>query len=332
MKFFFLCTFALGAFAVHPDVIERQRIIEEINNGDNTWTAGVNKKFANSTYDHVRQLCGVLPGGPVLPEREFTEEELNMPVPTAFDARTAWPKCKSLVELRDQSACGSCWAMGGIAAATDRVCIQTNGSIMDRLSAEDLVGCCRSCGQGCNGGYPSAVWSWFKETGVVTGGEYDNTDWCSAYSLKKCDHHCTGKYGPCPSAEYPTPACPHKCDSRSTYKVAFSADKHKFKTSYSVRGVEKIQQDLMTNGPGEVSFTVYADFEAYTGGVYQHKSGSQLGGHAVKFIGWGVDGGTPYWWVANSWNEDWGENGFFRIIRGKDECGIESAYVAGMYK
>lgn len=332
MKFLFLCTFAVGAFAVHPDVIERERIIEEINSGDNTWTAGVNKKFANSTYDHVRQLCGVLPGGPVLPEREFTEEELNMEVPTAFDARTAWPQCKSLVELRDQSACGSCWAMGGIAAATDRVCIQTNGSVMDRLSAEDLVGCCNSCGMGCNGGYPSAVWSWFKSEGVVTGGENGNTDWCSAYSLKKCDHHCTGKYGPCPSAEYPTPKCPRACDGASTYKVKFQADKHKFKTAYSVRGVEKIQQDLMTNGPGEVSFTVYADFEAYTGGVYEHKSGSQLGGHAVKFIGWGEDAGTPYWWVANSWNEDWGESGFFRIIRGKDECGIESGYVTGMYK
>jgi len=257
---------------------------------------------------------------------------LNVEVPDDFDARTAWPHCPSLTELRDQSACGSCWAMGGIAAATDRVCIQTNGTNKDRLSAEDLVGCCNSCGMGCNGGYPSAVWSWFKNTGVVTGGEYNNYTWCSAYSLKKCDHHCTGKYGPCPSAEYPTPKCPRSCDSQSSYKVSFSADKHKFKTAYSVRGVEKIQADLMANGPGEVSFTVYADFEAYTGGVYQHKSGSQLGGHAVKFIGWGVDAGTPYWWVANSWNEDWGENGFFRIIRGKDECGIESGYVTGMYK
>jgi cathepsin B len=88
----------------------------------------------------------------------------------------------------------------------------------------------------------------------------------------------------------------------------------------------------MTNGPGEVSFTVYADFEAYTGGVYEHKTGSQLGGHAVRFIGWGVDAGTPYWTVANSWNEDWGEKGFFRIVRGKNECGIEASYVTGMYK
>lgn len=326
----FLFLFAAGALAVHPDALERERIIKEINEGDNTWTAGVSDKFKDSTYDHVRSLCGVLPGGPELPEATHLEAEFE--VPTDFDSRTAWPKCTSIGELRDQSACGSCWAMGGIAAATDRLCIQTNGTIMDRLSAEDLVGCCNSCGMGCNGGYPSAVWNWFKKTGVVTGGENGDKSWCSAYSLKKCDHHCTGKYGPCPSAEYPTPKCPRACDSGTTYKPAFSADKHKFATAYSVRGVEKIQQDIMTNGPGEVSFTVYADFEAYTGGVYEHKTGSQLGGHAVRFVGWGVDAGTPYWTVANSWNEDWGEKGFFRIVRGKDECGIEASYVTGMYK
>ena len=41
-------------------------------------------------------------------------------------------------------------------------------------------------------------------------------------------------------------------------------------------------------------------------GVYQHVSGAPLGGHAVRLLGWGVEEGTPYWLVANSWNYDWG--------------------------
>jgi len=333
MKFLclFLCFLYVYA-AIHPDVLERMKIIEEVNNDPNLhWTAGVNEKFANSTFDHIRSLCGVLPGGPQLAERNFTKEELAMDIPDAFDARTQWSHCPSLFELRDQSACGSCWAMAGIAAATDRVCIATNGSVKDRLSAEDLLGCCAICGNGCNGGYPPSVWEWLVVVGVVTGGEFGNYSWCSSYSLEKCDHHCTGHYGPCPSTEYPTPKCPTKCDSKSRYPKTYKEDKHHFKGSYTTQGIERIQRDLMKYGPGEVSFTVYADFESYKSGVYEHKSGSMLGGHAVKLIGWGVDNGVPYWTIANSWNEDWGEKGFFRIIRGKDECGIEDSYVSGHY-
>jgi len=35
-----------------------------------------------------------------------------------------------------------------------------------------------------------------------------------------------------------------------------------------------------------------------------------------------VENNTPYWTVANSWNDDWGYKGFFKIKRGSDECGI----------
>lgn len=78
----------------------------------------------------------------------------------------------------------------------------------------------------------------------------------------------------------------------------------------------------MTNGPVEASFDVFEDFLAYKSGVYHHVTGKNLGGHSIKILGWGVDQGTPYWLVANSWNEDWGEKGFFRIKRGNNECGI----------
>lgn len=65
-------------------------------------------------------------------------------------------------------------------------------------------------------------------------------------------------------------------------------------------------------------------------GVYQHVTGAALGGHAIKILGWGVEEGTPYWLVANSWNTDWGNGGFFKILRGQDHCGIESSISAGV--
>ena len=50
-------------------------------------------------------------------------------------------------------------------------------------------------------------------------------------------------------------------------------------------------------------------------GVYKHVTGSVLGGHAVKLLGWGVENGTKYWLLANSWNTDWGENGWILDIQ-----------------
>ena len=65
---------------------------------------------------------------------------------------------------------------------------------------------------------------------------------------------------------------------------------------------------------------------SYKSGVYQHVTGGMLGGHAVKIIGYGTDSksGLDYWLVANSWNTDWGVNGYFMIRRGNNECNFEA--------
>ena len=45
----------------------------------------------------------------------------------------------------------------------------------------------------------------------------------------------------------------------------------------------------MKDGPVEAAFTVYSDFENYKSGVYKSTSSKQLGGHAIRIVGWGVD-------------------------------------------
>jgi len=87
----------------------------------------------------------------------------------------------------------------------------------------------------------------------------------------------------------------------------------------SASGETQVQQMIMEGGPVETAFTVYTDFENYAGGIYKHTSGSMAGGHAVKIVGWGEESGTKYWKVANSWNPYWGEEGFFRIVRGDSQ-------------
>ena len=85
----------------------------------------------------------------------------------------------------------------------------------------------------------------------------------------------------------------------------------------------QIQQMIFDGGPVTAAFSVYEDFANYSSGIYHHVDGELAGGHAVKIVGWGEENGVMYWKIANSWNPFWGENGFFRMLRGQNECGIE---------
>jgi len=257
---------------------------------------------------------------------KYTKEQ-RLSAPDSFDSRDKWSGCSSIGQIRDQSRCGSCWAFGAAEVMSDRLCIHSAQMDKRLVSSEDLVECCDDCGNGCQGGFPSAAFDYWQHSGVVTGGLYQDTQYCKPYAFPPCAHHTTDStYEACGSTLYQTPKCERSCKNGDDYNKS----KTYGKSSYTLSGEDMMKADLYLNGPIEVAFTVYEDFMTYKSGVYQHHEGSAKGGHAVKMLGYGEENGTKYWIIANSWNNSWGEFGMFRILRGNDECGIESQGAAGL--
>nr|APA33878.1 seminal fluid protein [Nilaparvata lugens] len=304
-------------------------MIDYINNLDTTWKAGRNF-HEQVSMDYIRGLMGVHPDNHnnLLEELVEVEGAAVSDVPANFDSREHWPNCPTIKEIRDQGSCGSCWAFGAVEAMSDRVCIHSKGNENFHFSAEDLVSCCRLCGFGCNGGFPGMAWRHWVHNGIVSGGQYGTKQGCVPYAFEPCEHHINGTRPAC-NGVGPTPKCAKTCEGG--YNVPYKQDKHYGSKAYSVKSGQ-VQSEIMNNGPVEGAFTVYEDFIQYKSGVYKHVAGKALGGHAIRILGWGVENGTPYWLVANSWNTDWGDNGFFKILRGSDECGIESSISAGLPK
>lgn len=333
---------ALTAVAIFNSTSQEQTyhnrlavIASQVNSQSTTWKAAAPQRFREQSFEQVKMLMGAKFGGPKLAPVELSLTQT--PPPASFDSRTNWASCQSIQEVRDQANCGSCWAFGAVEAMSDRICIHSGkGSKLGqtpqvRISSQDLLTCCSSCGYGCQGGFPSMAWNFWANQGLVTGNAYGDNSMCKPYFLAKCAHHTTSpKYPACPPIPA-TPSCTNTCNPSYTAK-SYSDDKHFGQTPYSVEGESTMMSEISTNGPIEVAFTVYEDFLTYKTGVYQHTSGRMLGGHAVKAIGYGTEGSTKYWIIANSWNETWGDKGFFKILRGSDECGIESSGVAGLPK
>jgi len=141
---------------------------------------------------------------------------------------------------------------------------------------------CDSSDYGCDGGYLNNAWNFLATTGIPS-------DACDPYTSGN------GNVGSCPST----------CANGAALKL------YKAKNPQQLNDIPTIMEELQTNGPVQAAFSVYRDFMSYKSGVYHHVSGSLLGGHAIKIVGWGVDSTSnkPYWIVANSWDVTWGLNG-----------------------
>lgn len=303
--------------AMSDALILKDSIVERINaNPSAGWKAVMNPRFSNYTVHQFKFILGVKQTPPNafsdIPVKSFPK---SLRLPKEFDARTSWPHCSSIGRILDQGHCGSCWAFGAVESLSDRFCIHFG--INASLSVNDLLACCGfMCGDGCDGGYPIFAWKYFVHNGVVT-------EECDPYFDEiGCAH-------PGCEPSFPTPRCEKRCKIKNE---VWAQTKHFGVNAYRINSDPyDIMAEIYKNGPVEVSFTVFEDFAHYKSGVYKHITGDVMGGHAVKLIGWGTsEQGEDYWLLANQWNKGWGDDGYFKILRGANECGIEEGAVAGL--
>jgi cathepsin X len=85
-----------------------------------------------------------------------------------------------------------------------------------------------------------------------------------------------------------------------------------------------MMQEIYQRGPIACGVAVPDSLENYTSGIYEDKTGDKNIVHDISIVGYGVENGTKYWTVRNSWGTHFGEQGFVRVIRGVNNIAIES--------
>jgi cathepsin B len=235
-------------------------------------------------------------------------------IPASFDAREHWSNCKSVIgTITDQNPCGSCWAMSSSAVLADRRCIANNANKL-QLSPQYMVYCSMN-NSGCYGGTTLPAWDYLTEIGTVP-------ESCVPFTAHD------GK-------------CPTRCENGDLITESMFVKASKTIVlpwgNSSEERVRAIQSEIMTNGPVQASFRTFSDYgaEYFYGNptrIYHRSKEATLdGGHAVRIIGWGSEGGVDYWLIANSWGLRWGDDGIFRMRRGNNECNLEEDVAATVF-
>jgi len=265
-----------------------------------TWTAAMNPRFAGVSREEAHALAGTFLRAPTPQSKTVRDGPLTGP--STFDARQQWASC--MLPIQNQGQCGDCWAFGTSECASWRYCIVNGRNVL--LSAQDLTSC-DTDDYACGGGYINDALEYITSPGIHSAA-------CEPFA----------------SASGNSPACPNSCvDGESWSSNVYTGQAGSVQ---QLIGVNNIANTISSTGPVSAGFEVYDDFFSYNGGVYIHTSGGLAGGHAILILGYGTYQGTPYWLCANSWGTSWGiENGYFMILSGSDECGIEdSVYTISM--
>jgi C1A family cysteine protease len=202
-------------------------------------------------------------------------------LPSKYDLRTK----NKLTPVKDQGACGSCWAFAAI------------GSLESSLK-------------------PGAVWD-FSEQNVIDHHQWDNGP-CDGGHMWMFSGYAAGWFGPLKETQdpYQYAVIDGIAPSKHIQKMIFGA---KRTSSTDNTGIKNAVVNY-----GAVAVSMAWNSAAYKDSTkaYYH-TGSWMGGHAVCVVGWDdsfskskfatAPPGNGAFIVRNSWGTGWGESGYFYV-------------------
>ncbi|KAG7501239.1 tubulointerstitial nephritis antigen-like [Solea senegalensis] len=311
-------------------------MIHAVNRGNYGWKAANYSQLSGMTLDEgIRYRLGTQrPSKTIM---NMNEMQMNMDpqsdqLPSYFNSAEKWPG--KIHEPLDQGNCAASWAFSTAAVASDRISIQSMGHMTPQLSPQNLISCDTRNQGGCAGGRVDGAWWYLRRRGVVT-------EDCYPYVPPQ---QTPAEVGRCMMQSRLVGRGKRQATQRCPNTVNYHNEIYQSTPPYRLSTNQKeIMKEIMDNGPVQAIMEVHEDFFVYKSGIYKHTDVSftkppqyrKHGTHSVRITGWGEDknfDGTSrkYWIAANSWGKNWGENGYFRIARGENECEIE-AFVIGVW-
>ncbi|XP_073848117.1 procathepsin L-like [Musca autumnalis] len=277
-----------GLFKDRLNLVDKQNKLFEA--GKSSFKTGINA-FADFTHEEfVSKLTGNRKSSKgenaAKRHRQKAAPPAGAKVPDSFD----WREKGGVTPVKFQGECGSCWSFATTGAIEGHYFRKT-GKLVE-LSEQNLI----DCGKedmglaGCDGGFQEYAFEFITtQQGVAKGASYPYVD--------KKD------------------TCRYKTDLKGAEISGFAKIEPKDEVT--------MKKVIATLGPLACSVNGLESLLLYESGIYSDEECNKGEvNHSVLVVGYGSENGQDYWIVKNSWDKVWGEEGYFRLPRGNNFCGI----------